>query len=390
MRAPLDLLLLFAAVYAGFGMLSPFLPALLAGRGLDAAVIGYAIAGGGLVKLAVTPPLGRLADARRAVRLALAAACAASALAAFSYAAPLRGVALVALVLAQAAMLAPTAPFADAISVSAAEQGKASYGFVRGAGSASFFVATIASGALAAAWGWTATALAQAILLAIAAPLAFFAPEPAGAAAEHDDAAQEASWRDLMRLRAFRRIVVIAALILGSHALHDGFAIVYWTQAGVSPRLAGVLWAESVATEVVVFALVGPWLIARIGERGAMLLSAAAAILRWSAMATTAAPAVMALTEPLHGLTFALLHLACMRVIGRTVSPALAASAQSFYGAVGIGLANVVLSAVSGVLFGRLGGAAFWVMAGLAALALPVILTSGRDLSGPGVVGHRG
>ncbi len=63
-----------------------------------------------------------------------------------------------------------------------------------------------------------------------------------------------------------------------------------------------------------------------------------------------------------------------MRASGRNVSPALAASAQSFYGAARIGLANVALSAVSGVLFGKLGGAAFWVMAGLAALALPVIL----------------
>ncbi len=33
----------------------------------------------------------------------------------------------------------------------------------------------------------------------------------------------------------------------------------------------------------------------------------------------TARFSIMALVEPLHGLTFALLHLACMQVIGRVV-----------------------------------------------------------------------
>jgi MFS transporter, PPP family, 3-phenylpropionic acid transporter len=370
MRPPVRFIALFAAIYGGFGVLSPYQPALLSTRGLSAETIGYVIALGGIIRLVGTPPLGRLADARRAVRIALCAACAASALAAAAYAVEPAGALLVALALAQSAALAPTAPFADAIGVSAARREKFSYGAIRGIGSASFVLATIFAGALASAFGWTATALAQAALLAVAAPVALFAPEPTA----HSHERAQVAWRDLLKIRAFRRIILIAGLILGSHALHDGFAIVYWTREGVSPRLAGLLWSGSVAAEVLVFMAIGPALLARLGERGAMMLSLGAAMLRWIVMACTANPLVMAFSEPLHGLTFALLHLACMQVIARVVPNQLAASAQAFYSAIGVGLANVVMSAISGVLFARLGGGGFWIMAALCACALPLLM----------------
>jgi PPP family 3-phenylpropionic acid transporter len=76
--------------------------------------------------------------------------------------------------------------------------------------------------------------------------------------------------------------------------------------------------------------------------------------------------------QPLHGLTFALLHLACMRLIARTVPPGLAGTAQALYGTVGIGAATAVLTLVSGVLYARLGARGFWVMAALCALAVPL------------------
>ena len=366
---PARLLLLFAVVYAGFGAQSPFLTTLLSTRGLSPEIIGLVIAAGGIIRLVEVPLLARRADATRNVRWMLAGACAAAAVAALVYAAPVAGWPLVPVALAQAAALAPIAPFADAIAISAAERAGFAYGAVRGVGSGAFVLATLAAGALANTFGWIVTAFAQALLLGVAAPLAARTPEPAA-----QGPPQDVSWRKLLAIAPFRQIIAIAALVLGSHALHDGFAIIYWTKAGVSPRAAGFLWSESVAAEVVVFLFLGPRLLAAIGERFALLVALLAAVLRWSVMALTASATAMMFTEPLHGLSFALLHLSCMSVIGRTVPPALAASAQAFYGAVGIGLANIVLSALSGLIFARYAGHAFWFMAALAAAALPLVL----------------
>ena len=79
--------------------------------------------------------------------------------------------------------------------------------------------------------------------------------------------------------------------------------------------------------------------------------------------------------QPLHGLTFALLHLACMRLIVLAVPTRLAGTAQAVYGTLCIGLATASLTLASGWLYGRIGGEAFVVMATLCLLALPACTT---------------
>jgi PPP family 3-phenylpropionic acid transporter len=168
--------------------------------------------------------------------------------------------------------------------------------------------------------------------------------------------------------------MLVSALVLGSHAMHDTFAVVRWSAAGVTPATAGVLWSESVAAEVVVFFLIGPWLVARLGPAGVAALASAAGALRWVVMALATNVAILALVQPLHGLTFAALHLACMRLLPTLVPPHLAATAQALY-ALGAAATTALLTLASGRLYATLGGRGFLVMALLCALALP--LTAG-------------
>jgi PPP family 3-phenylpropionic acid transporter len=174
-------------------------------------------------------------------------------------------------------------------------------------------------------------------------------------------------------MAAFRRLVPIAALIYGSHAMQDSFAVIRWNDAGIDSAVTGVLWSESEAAEVIVFVLIGPILVDRIGPRGAAALAAAAGIIRWTVMAETTAVPAMALVQPLHGLTFALLHLGCMRLIAKIMPAPLLATALALY-AFGAGLATVLVTLISGVLYARIGAEAFLLMALLCALALPLSL----------------
>jgi PPP family 3-phenylpropionic acid transporter len=134
-----------------------------------------------------------------------------------------------------------------------------------------------------------------------------------------------------------------------------------------------VLWSESVAAEVVVFFLVGPPLVARLSPAGVIALAAGAGALRWVAMALTTDVAVLALVQPLHGLTFAALHLACMRLIAAIVPRHLAATAQALY-AFGAAATTALLTLASGRLYAKLGAEAFLVMALLCAAAAPFTL----------------
>jgi PPP family 3-phenylpropionic acid transporter len=184
----------------------------------------------------------------------------------------------------------------------------------------------------------------------------------------------------LFRRRAFVRVVVIAALVHGSHAMYDSFAVILWTDVGIAPATTAVLWSESVAAEVLVFLFLGPRLLGLLNPAGALAVSAVSGFVRFGVMAQTADVTALALVQPLHGFTFALLHLACMRIIADTVPRDLAGTAQAVYGLVGVGGATAVLTVVSGWLFARFGPSGFWVMAVLCILALPVIGSLRREL----------
>ncbi|WP_331293065.1 MFS transporter, partial [Methylobacterium radiotolerans] len=71
----------------------------------------------------------------------------------------------------------------------------------------------------------------------------------------------------------------------------------------------------SVAAEVLVFLLVGPPLLARIGPAAGVAVAACAGGVRWALLGSTTAIPWLAAAESLHGLSFALLHLACLALI---------------------------------------------------------------------------
>jgi MFS transporter, PPP family, 3-phenylpropionic acid transporter len=188
----------------------------------------------------------------------------------------------------------------------------------------------------------------------------------------------------LLRLPVFRRVVLVAALILGSHAMHDTFAVIRWTSAGISAQTASMLWSLSVGAEVAVFFLIGPKLLRILTPTGAIMVAALAGAMRWLVAAFTANVGVLFVTQPLHGMTFALLHLACMRLLANNVPQHLAATAQAIYGTVGVGAATALLTLLSGWLYARMGPPAFTAMSLLCLAALPVAVRLKRASSGDG------
>jgi PPP family 3-phenylpropionic acid transporter len=364
-------LALYAALFVAFGVASPFFAAFLAERGLWPEAIGLVLAAGTAVRLIAGPAGGRLADRFGAPRLVLVAYAAAASCVAFGYL-PAYGVwALLLVSVVHASTLAPLSPIADALTLGAAAGGRFEYGWVRGAGSAAFILGTLLAGQAAGRFGLVAIIWLNGIFFAVAAWCAWWVPDVLRAAPPmaRDRAGGMGS---LLRLPAFRRLMLAAALIQGSHALHDGFVVIHWRGAGIGDGTIGLLWSESVAAEVVVFLLIGRWLLDRLGPAGASILAAAGGIVRWVVLAETTSAAASALVEPLHGLTFALQHLACMRLIAVVVPARLAATAQAFYGTVAVGMASALLTLGSGPLYAHEGAGGFWVMAGLCAAAIPI------------------
>src|SRR5271170_2784689 len=360
-------LLLYATLFAAFGVVSPFLPELLHERGLGPSEISAVLAAGTAIRLIIGPAISRLADRLGKHQQTLALSIAIAAVIAFGYDLP-AGFAIFLLVsVAHASALAPIVPIADAMTLAAAP-GRFQYGWVRGAASAAFVVGSVVAGQVVGATSFGSIVWMNGTMLALAAVAALRLPRNA---LDRPVAPRQPNVRALIAVPGFLPLMALAALVLSSHALHDGFEVLRWEEGGIGPGMAGLLWSEGVLAEVVVFVVAGPTLLRWLGPAGAAL-AASAGVVRWSVTAVTAWLPAMALVEPLHGLTFALLHLACMQMLSVVVPPALAATAQAIYGGLAVGTMTAIVTLVSGPLYGALGPRAFWAMALLCAAALPI------------------
>ncbi len=395
-RTPLArFLVLYGALYAAFGVQSPYLPSLLDSRNLPPEVIALVLAAGTAIRLVAGPAAGHLADRLDAPKAVFVVCSAAAALIALGYL-PARGLwSLFVIGVLHSAALAPLAPLSDTLALGSAAPARPNdpcgqgfhYGWLRGAGSAAFIFGTLLSGQVIGRFGIIAVVWLNAGLLAATAFAARLVPVllPTPDTTRPTTAKPAVQgFGALLRLPLYRRIVLVAALILGSHAMHDSFAVIRLGAAGVGPEAAGLLWSLSVAAEVIVFLFVGRPLLDRLGPAGAATLAAAAGSVRWAIMAeTTWLPAIAAI-EPLHGLTFALLHLTCLRLLAESVPRHLAATALTVYGTVGIGAPTALLTLASGQLYANFGAHGFWIMAAFCAAALPVARTLRQPAGEPG------
>lgn len=375
-------ILLYGVMYAAFGVASPFWPRFFEMRGFTSEELGLLLALGTSIRLASGPLAGRIADQLLARRMVLAICLGIAGLFAFGLV-KAGGLALLLLIsLCHAAALAPTTTLADALASRAAdvpgEKGRRAfeYGWVRGTGSAAFIVGTLFAGQIVAAAGLASVVVLHAGLLVVAAFVALLVSDLTSEQQRTTRGTITAmgGFSTLIRIAVFRRLLLVAALILGSHAVHDAFAVIRWNAAGIGPGMASLLWSLSVAAEVFVFFFVGPPIVARMGPAVAAAIAAVAGILRWTVMALTTDLPMLALVQPLHGLTFALLHLAGMRILTQSVPPQIAATGQAIY-AFAAGAATALLTLAAGALYARYNAGAFFVMSALCLLALP--LTSG-------------
>jgi MFS transporter, PPP family, 3-phenylpropionic acid transporter len=365
-------LLLYGALYAAYGAESAYMPAFLRSHGASLEQIGVILAAGTIVRIVTGPLTGRLADHLNARKQILTAAAGLSGTVGFVYNlaygfAPLLGVSM-----AHAAVTASLAPLSDALSVGASAGGRTfQYGWVRGAGSAAFVGGTLLSGQLGDLFGLSSIIVTSSAFFLVMAFCTISIRSPVAAQASIEDI-EVGAFGTLLAINIYRRLIVVVMLIIGSHALNDTFAVIHWREVGYSNVAVSLLWSVSVAAEVAVFFLLGPALIARLGPAGAATLSASAGVLRWAVVAsTTSMPALIGM-QALHGMTFALVHLAAMNIIANTVPDRLAATAQTLYGTGALGIASAVMTIASGYLYGWFGIHAYWGMAALCAMAIPL------------------
>ena len=160
-------------------------------------------------------------------------------------------------------------------------------------------------------------------------------------------------------------MLAAAALIQSSHAVVYSFSTIHWKSIGYSETLIGLLWAEGVVAEIILFHY-SVTVLRYISPVMLIIMGAAAGVLRWTIMGTTDALPALFIAQVLHGLTFGAAHLGAIHYISDTIPPHLSATAQSLLSAVVMGIAIGITTIAAGAMYGVIGAQSYYPMAGMA------------------------
>ncbi len=362
----------YTALFLVMGVLLPFWPVWLAERGLAASQIAAVVAFGVMIKVVGNPLAAEAADRlgeRRRPILALA-------LVAFA------GFPLFALTESFWPILAvtilcwgvfpATLPLTESLTMLAVQSGRANYGRVRLWGSVSFIVAAVGAGEVLTGAGvgavfWMVLAGLAGVVLAAAAlpdlrpsrPTAWTRPRLSALV--------------VLRRPGLPLLLAAAGAVQASHAVYYVFATLHWRSVGYTEDVIGMLWAEGVIAEIVLFAY-GDRLVHRVGAARLVLIGGLAGVIRWAGTGLYDALPVLLVVQALHAFTYGATHIGTIHLIAGLVPSENSAAAQSLYSSIVMGLALGLTVLAAGPLYAALGGGAFLVMAPLAGIGAGLAL----------------
>ncbi|WP_340151117.1 MFS transporter [uncultured Sneathiella sp.] len=179
--------------------------------------------------------------------------------------------------------------------------------------------------------------------------------------------------RRLLKSFDFMAFLIMAGLIQGSHAILYSSGTLQWQKQGLDDTVIGLLWAEGVIVEIILFA-VARHVFSSFTPLRLLVIGGFAGLLRWIVMGFAPDLSVLIVIQTLHGVTFAATHLGAMRFITEKLPVEISARAQGLYSAVSLGLIMGGGLFASGYLYEALASGAYFFMAGFCVVALLISL----------------
>ena len=348
----------FFAYFACFGLVLPFLPYWMVSRGLDAQEAALILSCAFVSKVFFGLGVGVLADAtghkkRWIVLLSVLTFLGFALFVQFENFWPMFMVWFVV-----GALQTSQVPMADGLAIVTARKGKFNYSRARLWGSVAFIASSTCSGLYLAAYSIEAYPQLLLVLAAIVIVFSLSLPD----IRSQTKTSRKLAFLELFKLPGFAAVVIVGALLQASHGALYAIGTLYWLDAGISESIIGLLWAQGVAAEVVLFA-VGMWVLTRIGVKGLLWVAVIGGTARWVLLGWSTDVGLLFTVQILHACTFAATHLAMTQYITQKVPDQLTASAQTLYDALALGAFMGLSMTLAGGLYGYINGQVFWVMA---------------------------
>ncbi len=357
--------LFYAAYFAAMGIVLPFFPIYLAGRGMDVAAVGVFTGLLSVAKVLAPPAVGRVLDGYpHPARFILFASLTAAVLV-LGFPWTSSDWVLAALVLGFGCLWAAVLPLTDGLSVAVSEAALIDYGRLRVWGSIGFVVASLLGGL------WLADSEAVNFPYWLAALMLLTALSASGFPERQVESGEQAG-QPVALQRSLIWLMLVGFVMQVSHGAYYGFFSLYLLQAGYAGWQIGGFWVLGVLAEIILM-----WRFSRpvAGAAPALLLSACLllAALRWLGMGLTTSLLWLLLLQLLHAASFAAFHINAVTWVQRLAPANRRASAQGWYSASGFGMGTAVGIMGCGWIATQAGGAADFSSAFFACAVLALI-----------------
>lgn len=396
----------YFALFMAVGVAGPFLPIWLTEKGVSESAIGTVSATPILIMIVLSVAVGRIADRAKDWRGVIVAGAVAAGIVpiALLFVDGYWGI-LVVWTLMTVPFMA-IAPVVDAASLRMTRRHGTEFGRVRVWGAIGFVIGIVSAGFLLGRYGALVFVPMIVVMSLLRAGLSFQLPyfreeneaynqaptlqipvsvpgHTTAPTREHERRPGVATTLTQTWQLWYILPLIGVAILQGSHMIQFGFGALIWSRAGIPPEIIGPLWAVSPLSEIVIM-LVFARVARRFSARQLLLVSCAAAIVRWCGFAMQPPVWGLAMLQALNMITMGMSYLGVVNFIANWTAEDIAAQSQSV-AVVFRQIASVVVLTGAGFLVAEFGAGAFWAsgalafVAGLCVMASLILMPPARE-----------
>lgn len=364
-NAAIRLSMLYGGMFLVIGIMMPFWPVWLEAKGLTPSEIGLVIAAGSIVRVFVGPFTARIADRAGERKRPMVVLSVLGLLMFLPFALVDSFWAILFLQALFAGMFGPMMPLSESLTMTGAKQDGLDYGRIRLWGSITFIIGASGVGFFLKGADpeliWTSIAIAFGMFALIT----LFIPDYRVAPAKPNST----PIRQVLSDKTFLIFIAATACIQGSHALMYSFGTLNWLRVGFDESVIGLLWAEGVIAEVILFVFAAG-AVKKIGPARLIALAGMAALVRWTLMGITDDLWVTVMLQLLHAFTFGAAHLGAIYFIAERMPEDVSTTAQTLYALTVSGLGIGLTSYASGYLYEAFLAQAYFAMAAMGGVGM--------------------
>ncbi|WP_104400315.1 3-phenylpropionate MFS transporter [Vibrio penaeicida] len=271
----------------------------------------------------------------------------------------------------------PVVPLTDAMANYYARLKLLDYGRTRLWGSIAFVAGSTVVGYLVAIYG--ASAIIYTALAGLAASMLLVMRNPdVMPVSETEESKERPKLTAILKDSSVVRFLVLASLIQGSHAAYYAFSSLHWKSSGISADIIGYLWSLGVIAEISVFAF-SKRMFMGWSLRLLFVVASVGVFVRWGLTASTTDIWALIMVQLLHGVTFAMAHIAAIQFIQKQSQNKMV-PLQALYNAIPLGAFIALMTTLSGWGYEKWGANVFWMMAAMGIIAIFIRVDSKKSV----------